>query len=367
MDWRDIAHNDLSADPSTGASAADEMTAVIIGRTPSQGARSPLLWNAAFDHLDIPGRMVPVDIDADGLPALMRALAADPRVIGGAVTMPFKADVIAHLAGVSPVADAAGAVNCLARSGPIAPEGAPDDAPGFVGENTDGIAALRAIERAVVDLTGARVLLLGAGGAGSAVAAAVAGALGASGALVIANRDAAARDALVGRLRTSTAATIDAAPGWPVADVDPGGTFDVVINATSLGFQLPVPHGDGWIPARLATPVAGVGGYPVLTREQADAATAATLGDALARAVSATLAWLDGQQQALVLDVIYQPGRTLLLTLAELAGCRTMNGSWMNLEQAVIAFCTAVPVATGRDVDPDDVRGAMLAATEEAA
>ena len=349
MAWRDIAHNDV---PSGG----DGVTAVIVGSTPSRGARSPLLWNAAFDHLGIAGRMLPVDIDAEGLPALLAALDADPDVIGGAVTMPFKSAVMPHLVSMSQVATDAAAVNCLGRSAP--------GRPGLHGENTDGIAALRSVERVVGDVTGARVLLLGTGGAGSAVAAAFAAALGPAGALVVANRDPAPRDLLVERLRASTAATVSAAPGWPVATADPGGAFDVIINATSVGFQLPLPHGDGWLPARLATPVAGTDGYPRLDRDAAGSATAGQLGDVLAGAIARTLAWLDAQSRALVFDVVYQPERTLLLTLAELAGCRTMNGSWMNLEQAVIAFCTAVPAATGRDVDPDDVRGAMLAATE---
>ena len=349
MDWRAIAHNDVPE--------VDGTTAVIVGLTPSQGARSPLLWNAAFDHLGIAGRMVPVDCDPASLPALMAALVADPAVIGGAVTMPHKAAVIPSLSTLSAVASAAGAVNCLARG----------DGGGMLGENTDGIAALRAIERERGAVEGTRILLIGAGGAGSAAAAAIAGALGPGGSLVIANRDPSARDGLVGRLAGTVAADVTAAPGWPVAGHPPDGAFDVIINATSLGFQLPVPRDGGWIPARLASPVTGADGYPVLDREEAGTVGVAALGDVLARTVAGTLAWLDTQRDALVLDVIYQPERTLLLTLAELVGCRTTNGSWMNLEQAVIAFCTAVPAATGHQMDPDDVRGAMVAAVEAAA
>lgn len=348
MTWRELALNELPL--------SEGPMAVLIGETPSRGARSPILWNAAFARLGIPGRMVPVDINASGLPHLMAALTADPDVIGGAVTMPHKAAVIPHLVSRSAVAEAAGAVNCISRG-----DG------GFVGENSDGIAALRSIERVHGSLDGARVLLLGTGGAGSAVAAAIAGALGACGSLTVANRSTAACDALVARLRASVSAEVRAARAWPIVDDAGLGTFDVIVNATSLGFQAAVPDGDGWLPARSLTPVTGSAGVPTMTREEAEVGISTILGDALVQTVAGTLAWLGDQQDALVFDIIYQPGRTLLLTLAELAGCRTMNGSWMNLEQAVIAFCKAVPAATGRSVDPDDVRAAMLAATEEAA
>ena len=37
--------------------------AVIIGKDVSKGARSPILWNAAFNALDIDAEMTTVDIE----------------------------------------------------------------------------------------------------------------------------------------------------------------------------------------------------------------------------------------------------------------------------------------------------------------
>jgi len=272
------------------------------------------------------------------------------------VTMPHKSAVMPHLSALTGVAEAAGAVNCLYRGGG-----------GIAGENTDGVAALRSIEREIGDVASARVLLLGTGGAGSAAAAALVPALGTGGELVVANRDPASRERLVGRLVPLGAARVSEAPEWPVAGNVGLGSFDIIVNATSLGFHLPVPHRDGWLPARLASPVAGVDDYPVMDRGAADTATEESLAEAMRPAVDATSGWLEHQRGALVLDVIYQPERTLLLELAQRAGCRTMNGSWMNLEQAVIAFCTAVPAATAVEIDPDVVRDAMRVAVEGAA
>jgi shikimate dehydrogenase len=81
--WRTLAENELPA------AGAHSLSAVIIGRTPSQGARSPLLWNAAFERLGIDAEMLPIDVDAGGLPELLAALEDDASVIGGAVTMPM--------------------------------------------------------------------------------------------------------------------------------------------------------------------------------------------------------------------------------------------------------------------------------------
>lgn len=346
MSWRDLAKNEVPA--------IDGLCAVIIGLSPSKGARSPLLWNAAFERLGIEGRMVPIDIDE--LAGLVAGLAADEQVIGGAVTMPHKATISHQLVSLSPLAQAAGAVNCLLRV-----------TGGLAGENTDGIAALRSIERVFGSIRGARALVLGSGGAGSAVAGALAPALGREGSLVIANRDPVSLDSLVERLGPSSPTNVSGVRTWPIAGDTSLGAFDIVVNASSLGFHQPIPHRDGWLPARFASPIAGVDDYPVMRLDEAAEVTEEQLGDVLTHTIDTTFAWLGSQRDAMVFDVIYQPERTLLLELAERAGCRTVNGSWMNLEQAVIAFSASVAAATGHAVDRELVRDAMLVAVEEAA
>ena len=74
-----------------------EYYAAILGETPSQGARSPLLWNAAFQQGGISAVMHPMDIQADKLESVVAALKNDPRFIGGAVTMPYKINILPFL------------------------------------------------------------------------------------------------------------------------------------------------------------------------------------------------------------------------------------------------------------------------------
>ena len=44
------------------------------------------------------------------------------------------------------------------------------------------------------------------------------------------------------------------------------------------------------------------------------------------------------KKQSIVYDIIYNPEKTLLLNLAEKNGLKIINGSEMNLLQAVLAF-----------------------------
>ena len=60
--------------------------AVIIGKDVSKGARSPILWNAAYKALDIEAEMTPVDINsAEEAKAFLDAEITKPEFIGGAV------------------------------------------------------------------------------------------------------------------------------------------------------------------------------------------------------------------------------------------------------------------------------------------
>jgi shikimate dehydrogenase len=141
------------------------------------------------------------------------------------VTLPFKEEAFRFCAETSARAALAQAVNTLVldRERPF-------------GDNTDGVGLVRDLtENLGRALTGARVLLLGAGGAGQGVAAPLAQAGLAE--LVIANRTAARAQALAARVAGAEACTFEALEGR---------AFDVVVNATSAGLAgelPPLPRG----------------------------------------------------------------------------------------------------------------------------
>lgn len=263
--------------------------AAILGLSPSKGARSPTLWNAAFAAGGVDARMLPFDVSADKLGAVVAALRGDPRYIGGAVTMPHKQAMVELLDRVEPEARDIGAVNAIYRDGTR-----------LVGTNTDGAGALAELERlAGGRLGGRRVVLLGLGGAGLAVAAYLARRVTR---LTLLNRAGEKAENFARRL------DVGYAP-WPV-DKALLSSADLLVNCTSIG------HATG-----------DVAVSPLGART-----------DELLAAMPAG---------SIVYDIIYQPAETLLLARARARGLTTGNGLGMNLEQAVIAFARACSTVLG--------------------
>jgi shikimate dehydrogenase len=256
--------------------------AAIIGVSPSKGARSPVLWNAAFDAHGIDAEMVPLDVAPEHLAEIIAALRRDARFLGGAVAAPYKARVWELLGDdVDDDVRAHGSVNAMHR----------DARARLVGGNTDGVGAVRAIAGRWPTLGAARALVLGLGGVGRPIATALA-----------------RRGPVVATSRHATDRAWCEARGiaWVAWDDRAAilGMVGLVVNCTSLGDA----RHEG--------------------RSPLDAG-------ALGAAAAGTC----------VYDVIYQPATTALLESARGRGLETCNGETMNLIQAECAFAAACPLA----------------------
>jgi len=271
----------------------DRPYAAIIGSDVSKGARSPLLWNAAFSANEFDTQMLAFDVSEENLPTLVENLESDSMYIGGAVAVPYK-ESIAQLLGnnISPESSVIGAINCLFRGS----DGR------LIGTNTDGEGAIRSLESVVGELNGKSISIIGVGGTGKAVAAYAKTAIGATGKLMLANRT---PDKLAEISERLEAILLP----WPVPQ-DGLHESDIVINCSSAG------AGE----QAASTPFEKPGSIDYAeTRELLNA-----LGP-----------------ETLVFDVIYDPSPTCLLKIAEEVGLKTLDGSKMNLEQAVLAFAHA--------------------------
>lgn len=134
------------------------------------------------------------------------------------VTLPFKEEAFALCADASPRARVARAVNTLVLREAV------------FGDNTDGVGLVRdLVQNLRVEVKGARVLLLGAGGAAQGVVGALLEA--GVGALVIGNRTLSRAQALAARFPGVAARGFEGLEG----------NYDIVVNATSAGLANEAP------------------------------------------------------------------------------------------------------------------------------
>ena len=253
--------------------------AVIIGKNPSLNARSPVLWNAAFKANDLNYSMIPIDVDIENLEIVLKFLQEDKKCIGGAITIPYKSNVFNWLGeSVSDEVNNIKAVNCIYKN----KEGI------FQGTNTDGEASLVTFKNKFGELKNKKVMIMGCGGAGKAVIAYFAQELKNSD-LYLTNRD---KSNFNNENKPKNIIWVDWLKKAQILN-----KIDILINCTSLGFD-----------------------------KQTDIAPLQEEDIRLLK------------KQSIVYDIIYNPEKTLLLNLAEKNGLKIINGSEMNLLQAVLAF-----------------------------
>ena len=272
--------------------------AAILGLNPSQGARSPKLWNAVFKELRLPSRMIPLDIESSHIQDVLAVLDSDPNFIGGAVAVPYKEVVFEYLFDrLDDTTKKIGAVNCIFR----------DSCGVLTAMNTDGSGAISSLIAKFGNDSFGRVLVLGAGGTAKAVAAFLSTEGGLTDDIIIASRA--------------------EAPGRKLAEVCQGkwvhwdmisdviSDIGMIVNCTTIGSR------------------SNIADSP-LSEEQ--------------------LATLPAT--SVVYDVNYDPCPTALLAKAKSKGLKNLDGLDMNREQAVIACGKAL----ANDVSLAKIRKIML-------
>jgi 3-dehydroquinate dehydratase/shikimate dehydrogenase len=179
-----------------------------VAGNPIAHSLSPLMQNAAFRRENVNAVLLPMKTRSVGdLLTLVRELP----LAGVAVTMPLKQEVLPHLASMDPLTARIGACNTLRAIG----EGK------LVGFNTDVAGIVRPLEKRL-QLKGARVAVLGAGGAARA---AVFGLVDQGAEVFIVNRT---HEHAVKLARESKAKALK-------HEQFAKGRFDVLINSTPCG------------------------------------------------------------------------------------------------------------------------------------
>jgi shikimate dehydrogenase len=186
---------------------------------PTHAFKSPMIYNPYFEQAGIDAVVVPMGCRDAHYAALLRAVFTLENIRGALITMPHKVTTVALLDDASATVRIAGSCNAVRRSADGRLQGDLFDGEGFV----------RGLRRKGCAISGARALVVGAGGVGSAIAASLA----AAGVSAIGLYDARieAAQGLGQRLASHY-------PGLTVTTGrnDPAG-HDIVVNATPMGMN----------------------------------------------------------------------------------------------------------------------------------
>jgi shikimate dehydrogenase len=239
----------------------------LIG-DPIEHSLSPLIHNAAYKALGLDYAYITLRASD-----IKRAIAdiKTQGIRGASVTTPHKVTALKYLDRLDPAAEAIGAVNTIVNDNGI-----------LTGYNTDGDAALKALEE-VTGLGGKKVVLIGGGGAALAIAAAL---KENSVSLVILNRTGAKARQLADKVRAKDAGDL--------SKLSLVAKADILINATTVGMA--PETGKTIVPREFL--------HPHLT----------------------------------VFDIVYNPRETRLLREARERGCAVVYGYKMLLYQAARQF-----------------------------
>ncbi|HTV76043.1 MAG TPA: shikimate dehydrogenase [Candidatus Baltobacteraceae bacterium] len=278
---------------------------------------SPAMHNAAFTTLGLNWRYLAFEVDPKNLQAAIDGAKA-MQFAGLNLTVPHKLLALEMVDALDDSARMFGAVNTIRLEGRNAKgvwlpltkfEPASANGPFKIrahGFNTDAVAIARTLrEELKLELRGAKVVLLGAGGTGRTAALKFAAEKVAE--LSIVNRTRNKAEKLAGEIKKRF-------PSLNIRVGYPQGRIDLLVNATSLGLKANDPS--------------------PLDEKQ-----------------------FSLKQTCAVYDVIYRPAETALLKTAKAAGCKTANGLGMLLHQGA----AALEIWTGKPAPLDVMRKALEA------
>ena len=252
----------------------------VLGN-PVHHSLSPAIHNAAFQHLGLNFvyLALPLEKDVEGA---LRGIRALGNLRGFSVTIPHKVAVMPYLDKIDPTARHIGSVNTIVK-----------DQGRLIGYNTDATGALQALQQGGTSLNGEKVLMLGSGGAARAIAFGLA-VEGKIDALTILGIDDDERKALANDVRERTSLTVK----------------DAQLIEGTLKSEMVDSH--------VLIHCTPVGMYPKVNESCVNKALF--------------------HRELTVMDIVYNPLETHLLREAREAGCRTIRGVEMFVNQAVGQF-----------------------------
>ncbi|MDD6283564.1 MAG: shikimate dehydrogenase [Oribacterium sp.] len=249
----------------------------VIG-DPVDNNPSAVIEQAAFDAMKLPWQYLILQVKQEKLKDAINGLKA-LEFVGFNVTMPFKQEIIQYINNISHEAEIIGAVNTVSINNGM-----------LYGENTDGKGFLMALQNEKVSVLGKKIALIGAGGAARAISVE----------LLLAG----AKDILIINRSTEHGKKLEADLNsyFPCKahfcvfnkDIDIPNDIDILVNATSVGFENPNEFPD--------------------------------------------INYQSLQSKMVVCDVIPNNANTMFLNKAKEKGCKTISGTLMLIYQGALSF-----------------------------
>lgn len=295
--------------------------ALIIGSQPSKGARSPLLWNRAYKKLGIKGKMYPADVKEKKLGKFIHTLKKNKKFLGCSVTIPYKEKVIPYLDSLDINAAKIGSVNhIINNSGKLK------------GFNTDYFGSFYTLKKICNKKNNQRILVLGCGGAGKACIISVISFFKNS-KIYLFNRS---KKKLknFSNLKKSKNLIKIVDNYQQLSEIK---KLNLVINTTSVGFDIWSRSKKKYYNNLFCSPLSESGNLKCVKSKNYKLFKKINY-NIFFKNILNTFIFLKRNPNIKVFDIIYSPKETTVLKISNLLGIFVINGSLMNLTQAVEGF-----------------------------
>lgn len=295
--------------------------AFIVGKNPSSGARSPALWNRAYKFFRNNSKMYPADVNEKELKKFIFSLKKEKNFLGCAVTIPYKEKIIPYLDSIDRHAKKIGSVNTIINNlGKLK------------GFNTDYYGSIYSIKKINKKKINQRVLILGCGGAGRACIISAINYFKRS-TIYLHNRNKKKIKKLLKKNKTSNSIRI-INNYKQLSEIK---KLNLIINTTSVGFDIWAYKNRNFLNFLFFSPLSQikkVNGTKKKNYNLFKKLNKTTLMNNTRESFN----FLKKNNKVKIFDIIYLPRETVLIKLSKLLKIKTINGSLMNLLQAVEGF-----------------------------
>lgn len=295
--------------------------AVILGLSPSKGARSPILWNSVYKKMNKNISMLPFDVKKENIKKIFQLLKADPNFIGGSVTMPYKTKMTEFVDVIDPIAKIIGSINTIQNK----------CGKKFIGFNTDYNGCCATLKRIKLKKKD-KILIIGIGGAGKAC---VLSALNIykNNLIYLFNRDYSKVKKFKFKLKSKKIMLIK-----NYKALNNVRNIKLVINASSVGFDNWFENKQGYLNLKYFSPLSDLKKMKCIKSKNEKKFVKKNLL-LIKDNIIKTYKFFQNNEKSTVFDIIYNPQRTVLQNICLLFNKNIFNGLNMNLEQAVLGFC----------------------------